>query len=221
MVWRHLLKPRSPEICKSPDNVQTIIDLLRHGETVGGSRFRGSIDDALTEKGWSQMNTAIAQETTNHTQIWDRIISSPLQRCADFAHKLGQQQTLPVSLDTRFQEMHFGDWEGRTATELMATDEDALTQFWNDPVQNTPPGAEPLLVFQQRVLSAWADLLRNYRNERILLVTHGGVMRVLLCHAQQRPIKQLLDIEVKHAALKQLRIAPPDTAANPVQAKKI
>ncbi len=201
--------------------MQTIIDLLRHGETVGGSRFRGSIDDALTEKGWSQMNAAITRETTNHTQIWDRIISSPLQRCADFAHKLGQQQSLPVSLDTRFQEMHFGDWEGRTASELMATDENALTQFWNDPVQNTPPGAEPLLTFNQRVLSAWADLLRNYRNERILLVTHGGVMRVLLCHVQQRPIKQLLDIEVKHAALKQLCIDHLDTTANPIPMKKI
>ncbi|MCF6257818.1 MAG: alpha-ribazole phosphatase family protein [Gammaproteobacteria bacterium] len=201
-----MLKQRFPEICKSPDNTQTIIDLLRHGETVGGSRFRGSIDDALTENGWSQMDAAIAQEMKNHSQTWHRIISSPLQRCADFAHKLGQKHSLPVSLDSRFKEMHFGRWEGRTAAELMSIDEDALTQFWNDPVQNTPPEAEPLLEFAQRVLSAWTDLLRDYQGERILLVTHGGVMRVLLCHVQQRPIKQLLEIEVKHAALKQLRI---------------
>jgi len=206
MAWRHLLKQRFPEICKSLDNTQTIIDLLRHGETVGGSRFRGSIDDALTENGWSQMNAATAQEMKNHSQRWHRIISSPLQRCADFAHKLGQKHSLPVSLDSRFKEMHFGRWEGYTAAELMSTDEDALTQFWNDPVQNTPPEAEPLLKFEQRVLSAWVDLLRDYQGERILLVTHGGVMRVLLCHVQQRPIKQLLEIEVKHAALKQLRI---------------
>ncbi|NOX91727.1 MAG: alpha-ribazole phosphatase family protein [Gammaproteobacteria bacterium] len=206
MVWRHLLKQRFPEICKFLDNTQTIIDLLRHGETVGGSRFRGSIDDALTENGWLQMDAAIAQAMKNHSQTWNRIISSPLQRCADFAHKLGQQHSLPVNLDTRFKEIHFGCWEGRTAAELMSTDEDALTQFWNDPVQNTPPEAEPLLEFEQRVLLAWTDLLRDYRGERILLVTHGGVMRVLLCHVQQRPIKQLLEIEVKHAALKQLRI---------------
>lgn len=206
MTWRHLLKLKFPEICNLPDNMQTIVDLLRHGETVGGSRFRGSIDDALTENGWSQMNAAITQETTNSTQTWNRIISSPLQRCADFAHQLGQQHSLPVSFDTRFKEMHFGRWEGRTAAELMSTDENALTQFWNDPVQNTPPEAEPLLEFEQRVLSAWTDLLRDYRGERILLVTHGGVIRVLLCHVQQRPIKQLLEIEVKHAALKQVRI---------------
>lgn len=183
-----------------------IVDLLRHGETVGGSCFRGSIDDALTENGWSQMDAVIEQKMLNNTRIWDCIISSPLQRCSAFAYKLGQQYSLPVNLDPRFKEMHFGCWEGRTAAELMNTDEDALTQFWNDPVQNTPPEAEPLLEFNQRVLSAWADLLRDYPSERILLVTHGGVIRLLLCHAQQRPIKQLLEIEVKHAALKQLRI---------------
>jgi len=206
MIWRHLLKLRFPEICKSSGNTQTIVDLLRHGETVGGPCFRGSIDDALTENGWSQMDAVIGKEMINGTRIWDRIISSPLQRCSAFAHKFGQQYSLPVHLDTRFKEMHFGCWEGRTAAELMSTDEDALTQFWNDPIQNTPPEAEPLLEFNQRVLSAWADLLRDYQGERILLVTHGGVIRVLLCHAQQRPIKQLLDIDVKHAALKQLRV---------------
>ncbi len=194
-------------MCKSPDNMHTIIDLLRHGETVSGPCFRGSIDDALTEKGWSQMHTAIEQEVTNHSPTWDRIISSPLQRCADFAHKLSQQHSLPISLDARFKELHFGRWEGRTAAELMATDEHALTQFWHDPVQNTPPGAEPLLAFQQRVLAAWTDLLRDYQGERILLISHGGVIRILLCHVQQRPIKQLMDIDVKHAALTQLRIA--------------
>jgi len=183
-----------------------MIDLLRHGETTGGACFRGSIDDALTDEGWAQMDAAIKQRMANHSQTWQRIVSSPLQRCANFAHKLGQQYSLPVSLDTRFKEMHFGLWEGRTAIELMNADENALTQFWNDPLQNTPPEAEPLLVFQQRVLAAWTDLLRDYPGERILLVTHGGVIRVVLCHVRQRPIKQLLNIEVKHAALKQLCI---------------
>jgi len=160
------------------------------------------------------MNAAIKQGMTKHARRWDRIISSPLQRCANFAQTLGQQHSLPVQLDARFKEMHFGRWEGRTASELMATDENALTQFWNDPVKNTPPDAEPLLVFQQRVLSAWADLLRDWQGEHILLITHGGVIRILLCHVQQHPIKQLMDIEVKHAALKQLRIEHSDTAAN-------
>jgi len=189
-------------VVKSVAKICTSIDLLRHGETVGGAVFRGSIDDNLTENGWSQMATAVSQQP----QQWERIISSPLRRCADFAHKLGQQHTLPVSLEPRFKEMHFGDWEGRSAAELMTTDEEALTRFWNDPVQCTPPAAELLLDFERRVLSAWADLLRDYLGEKILLVTHGGVIRVLLCHLQQRPIKQLLEIEVKHAALKQLRI---------------
>lgn len=191
----------------SATKTHTCIDLLRHGETVGGARFRGSIDDALTESGWSQMSASVSQALEEGQIKWDRIISSPLQRCADFAHKLGEQHALPVSLEPRFKEMHFGDWEGRSAVELMATDEQALTQFWNDPLQFTPPAAEPLRDFERRVLSAWDELLRNYQSEKILLVTHGGVIRVLLCHVQQRPIQQLLSIEVKHAAFIPLRIA--------------
>ncbi len=40
-----------------------------------------------------------------------------------------------------------------------------------------------------------------HNEQHILLVTHGGVIRLLLCHLQQRPLSTLLDAEVKHGAL--------------------
>lgn len=183
-------------------SANTAIDLLRHGETVGGVCFRGSTDDPLTEGGWTQMRDAAEKEGP----YWDRIISSPLKRCADFACELGQQHSMPVSLDERFQEMHFGAWEGRSAAELMATDADALTHFWNDPLRYTPPQAEPLADFEARILSAWRDVVSRYVGEKILLVTHGGVIRILLCHVRQRPIECLLEFEVGHASIQRIHI---------------
>ena len=56
-----------------------ILDLLRHGETEQGG-LRGSLDDALTEKGWAQMRDAVAEAGP-----WQVLVSSPLQRCARFA----------------------------------------------------------------------------------------------------------------------------------------
>ncbi|WP_173425610.1 histidine phosphatase family protein, partial [Stutzerimonas stutzeri] len=53
------------------------IDLLRHGETERGGGFRGSLDDALTDRGWQQMREAV-----DGAGPWDALISSPLQRCA-------------------------------------------------------------------------------------------------------------------------------------------
>lgn len=182
------------------DKTSTIVGLLRHGETRGSPRFCGSTDDPLTELGWKQVRAAVK----NDGSAWQRIISSPLSRCADFAWELGDQLGLPVSLDERFQEMHFGAWEGRSAAELMDTDAEALGLFWDDPKSNTPPLAEPLLQFESRVLSAWHNTLARYSGESMLLVTHGGVIRTLLCHLQQQPIERLLQFEVKHAALRRV-----------------
>ena len=180
----------------------TYVDLLRHGETVGGTCFRGSTDDPLTELGWRQLWETIEKNES----CWDRIITSPLIRCADFSKYLGQKLSIPVTHDEQFKEMHFGAWEGCSANDLMTIDADALSQFWNDPVSYTPPQAEPLLDFERRVMSGWQNILSRYSGERILLITHGGVIRLLLCHIHQRPLQRILEVEVGHASMHGIRV---------------
>lgn len=131
---------------------EILIALLRHGETEGGARFRGSTDDPLSLAGWEQMRIAVGKEP------WQRIVASPLKRCAEFADGLAARLGIPLEIDDRLREMHFGGWEGKTAAELMESDGEALTRFWRDPASYTPPGAEPLRDFQVRVLAAWSDL---------------------------------------------------------------
>lgn len=155
------------------------LDLLRHGETELGGGLRGSLDDALTDAGWQQMRAAVAGQGP-----WDRLVSSPLQRCARFAEELGARLALPVSLDPDLQELHFGAWEGQSAAALMATDAEALGRFWADPYAFTPPQGEPVLAFSERVLGAVERLHQRHAGERVLLVSHGGVMRLLLAQAR-------------------------------------
>lgn len=171
------------------------IDLLRHGEVQGGSRFCGHHDVPLTPTGWQQMYSRVAQ------QQWDVIVTSPLVRCADFAQVWGWQQSLAVIYEPRLQEMHFGVWEGKTAAEIMIEDENALSNFWTDPEQYSPPQGESLVCFSQRVLAAWHDVLQRYQDQRVLVVTHGGVIRLLAALTRQWPAKRLLEVEVKHASL--------------------
>ena len=177
------------------------LDLLRHGETELGGGLRGSLDDALTEEGWAQMRAAVVAGGP-----WDRLISSPLQRCARFAAELGEQLNLPVHLDKDLQELHFGAWEGQSAAALMETDAEALGLFWADPYSFTPPQGEPVSDFAERVLGAVARLHQAYAGERVLLISHGGVMRLLLAQARGLPREQLLNVEVAHAALFALSI---------------
>lgn len=177
------------------------VGLLRHGEVEGGNRFRGRTDDPLTATGLAQMHAAIAD-----SENWEHIVSSPLLRCAAFADDFARQYSLPLTFDARLKEMHFGAWEGRTAAELMTTNADALTRFWNDPLHNTPPGGEPLAQFQTRVLDAWNDIIMEYPAQRVLIVTHGGVIRVLLCHVRNQPLARLQTFEVRHGGLYRVQV---------------
>ncbi|MDU8361404.1 alpha-ribazole phosphatase family protein [Pseudomonas syringae group sp. J309-1] len=178
------------------------LDMLRHGETELGGGMRGSLDDALTDTGWAQMRAAVAEAGP-----WDRIVSSPLQRCARFAEELAERLALPLSLEPGLQELHFGDWEGHSAAQLMETDAEGLGLFWNDPYGFTPPNGEPVIEFSTRVLAAVEKLHQAYAGERVLLISHGGVMRLLLANARGLPREQLLQVTVGHGALLAISVA--------------
>ncbi|MCO6058611.1 alpha-ribazole phosphatase family protein [Pseudomonas sp. MOB-449] len=172
------------------------LDLLRHGETERGGGFRGSLDDALTDTGWAQMRAG-----ADRAGPWDVLVSSPLQRCAAFAHELEQRLGLPLQFDTDLRELHFGQWEGRSAAELMEQHAEGLGLFWNDPYSFTPPDGETLLDFEARVVAAADRLHERFAGKRVLLVTHGGVIRVLVARARQLPRAQLMQVEVAHGEL--------------------
>jgi alpha-ribazole phosphatase len=178
-----------------------IIDLLRHGEPEGGRCFRGKRDDPLTDRGWQQLWAAI-----DPPQPWDAIISSHARRCHAFAEKLADRLQLPFQLQPDFSEIDFGDWEGRTASDIMQTEPQSLQRYWQDPVGFTPPGAESLYDFEQRVLRAWQALLSAPPGQHLLLVIHGGSMRLLIAHCLGMPLNSLLRLGLGHAAKCRLRI---------------
>lgn len=177
------------------------LDLLRHGETERGGGFRGSLDDALTASGWAQMRGAVVGQGG-----WQALVSSPLQRCARFAEELAAQHGLALELEADLQELHFGEWEGRSAAELMATAERELGLFWHDPYAFTPPGAEPLRQFEARVLGALARLQQRHAGRHVLLVTHGGVINLLVARARQLPPAQLMHVAAPHGGLFSLQV---------------
>jgi alpha-ribazole phosphatase len=88
----------------------------------------------------------------------------------------------------------------------METSAEALGLFWADPYSFTPPDGEPVADFSTRVLAAIERLHAVYAGERVLLISHGGVMRLLLAQARGLPREQLLNVEVGHGALFSLTV---------------
>ncbi|HET6554622.1 MAG TPA: histidine phosphatase family protein [Dyella sp.] len=178
------------------------IDLLRHGDT-GQRSYRGQLDDALSPLGWTQLRGAIFGRS------WDSIVTSPLRRCAEFAGDLATARRVPLRVDPRLAEYHFGDWQGVPIETLAEQQGDALGRFWADPVAHPPPGGEPFAAFRERLCAAINDVAVAASTQRVLVVTHGGTIRLLRCEAEGRDFGDMANLDVPHASLHAIDWAVP------------
>ena len=176
-----------------------IIDLIRHGSPVGGSMYRGhAIDDPLSELGWQQMYEAIGDYN-----YWDRIITSPMSRCHDFAAKLSEQHAIPLTVVEALKEVGFGSWEGKAVGEI---DVEEYRKFYHDPVNNRPPGSELLGDFINRVVLAWKNILSLYQGKHLLIVAHAGVIRAIIAQVLFCEPIGLYKIAVENGKISRIQI---------------
>ncbi|HEB82464.1 MAG TPA: histidine phosphatase family protein [Gammaproteobacteria bacterium] len=176
----------------------TCIDIIRHGEPVGGRRYRGySVDDPLTDKGWAQMRAAVPENPP-----WEHIITSPLQRCRAFSEELAADLQIGFSIEDNIKEIGFGEWEGRTPDEITADDSEALHRFYLDPVHNRPAGAEALDSFSERVWQAYLEAARQHEGKHILMVAHAGVARAITANILQMSLADVYSrLRIEYGAI--------------------
>lgn len=179
----------------------TTIDLIRHGEPVGGRKYRGQTDDPLSEKGLQQMWDAVGDY-----HDWQHIVTSPLSRCHAFAQLLHEKWQIPLTQDARLKEVIFGEWEGKTPQQLKADNPDILHNFKLDPIGNRPHGAETLELFNKRVSQAWDAILKTYYGQHVLVVCHAGVIRMILSHVLGIPLSNVYRIQVASAAITRIAV---------------
>lgn len=176
---------------------ETVIDLIRHGEPEGGRRYRGhGVDDPLSEKGWQQMWNAVGEY-----RAWTHIMTSPLQRCQQFAHALGERHAIPVTIEQRFREVGFGEWEGLSHDEIKIGRAPEYQAFLQDPVNCRPQDAEPLEDFIQRVNSAYEEMIQGHSGGHVLIVAHAGVIRALIAKTIQAPSAGLYRIKISNGGV--------------------
>lgn len=178
------------------------LDLLRHGEPVGGSRYRGDgVDDPLTAEGLDAMWRAVEGRT------WDALVSSPLQRCRVFAEGFAEKTGLPLAIEPRLREIGLGAWEGLSHAEVRRDQPDAYAAYKRDILTGMPPGSEPVPAFVGRVRAALDDLSVHHAGQRVLVVCHAVVMRTALAIALDAPAQALGRIRVDYASFLRLRHA--------------
>jgi alpha-ribazole phosphatase len=193
------------------DDLVTTVDFLRHGACQGGYIYRGRTDVELSPEGWRQMEQAI--DTSGG---WQRVVTSPLLRCRIFAQHCAKQLRLPLAVIPELQEINFGSWEGQLVQDVRQADPVLLSRYYEDPTAVTPPGGEPTVDAQQRMLRGWRTVLRDFAGEHLLLVCHGGVIRLLLSHLLDMPLRTSPRLYVPYASLSRVRIYHRDGIEFPV-----
>lgn len=174
-----------------------VLHLLRHGAPEIAGRMLGRTDAEPTEQGIQACLGQVAELGI------EAITSSDLRRASCAAAAIGDRLGLTVTIDPRWRELDFGDWDGLPASDIDAA---ALGRFWDDPDAAPPPGGERWSALLDRVGQALGDIAPC----TTLVVAHGGSIRAavaLLCGFEQR---QLWALDLPYAALLSLRIWPGD-----------
>jgi alpha-ribazole phosphatase len=162
---------------------RTRLILVRHGATAWteSGRYQGSTADVpLSSTGWSQAKClATALEPLSVAGV----VCSPLCRAVETAMCIAAPHGLSAAPEPAFRELSFGDWEGLTSSEATARDPE-LHQCWQDsPATARPPGGETLQEVAERAIPALKAVIMRHAGEKVVLVVHSLVIRVLLCHA--------------------------------------
>lgn len=169
------------------DNSLRLI-VVRHGEAVGNleRQFIGSRDDGLTPLGQMQA-AAVAAAFKNH--VVAGLFGSPLSRAYSTAQVLAEVLGLAAIRDARLTEQHFGEWEGHLVAEPQAAVVTKGGNRWTDlDVDTAPPGGESLVDVQGRVLDFLLDVRKEFESGDLILVTHVGPIKALICAALGVPL---------------------------------
>lgn len=167
----------------------TRLILVRHGEVDANRRYAylGRRDDELNARGLDQANALAVALAEIHI---DGVVSSPLKRAATTADAIAEASGLVVDTDRRLIELDFGSWDGRSRTELVGGSEEdrRAVEQWEEDSAKPTPGGESLLELQRRVVE-WADeMARNRVDSTLVMVSHMGPIKTLLCAAQNVPL---------------------------------
>ena len=151
------------------------IYFVRHGESEANAarRFAGRTDSPLTERGREQA-TAVADVLAK--VHFDRIVSSPLSRCRDTALVIARRHQLPVDLEPDLVEVDVGDRTGSPFDEVRGLPE------WSDDGFVAWPRGETLDQVLDRAHRVVARIAAENAGQRVLVVGHGGVTRILMSH---------------------------------------
>jgi len=185
--------------------------MIRHGECEGSGLYIGKGSDvSLTKEGIRQIRSL---SETLYTEISeqkiDHFYSSPMKRAMESTSLLADLLNIDVEPVPGLEEIDFGEWEGKSYSEIQCQSGDLLQQWINNPVKNYPPGGETLLQLVDRVVHSLPDipaLIDCEEQYNIIIVSHRGPIAALLLHFLGLDSDKFWNFKIDRGSLSKLNI---------------
>jgi broad specificity phosphatase PhoE len=158
-------------------NTKSIL-IVRHGATIATKAgvYCGSSDSPLSSEG---VNQALDLAGVVALFAPESCCCSPLLRCTETASLLLGSRDVEISPWSELRELDFGEWEGKTYSDIAASDPEGSARMMRLDPEFSPPGGEPVEKFLDRIGEA-ARRIGDCPFNRLLVVTQGGVARRLM-----------------------------------------
>ena len=173
---------------------------MRHGEPELSVRGRcyGSLDIGLSSEGERQME--VVARMLSH-EPFAVIYTSPRLRCKQSATILSAVHNCPVETVDAFSEIDFGEFEGCSYEDIETRYPDLYREWMEHPTEIQFPGGESLDAMWTRVTEAASALRTRHSGQSIALVTHGGVIRILIAETLAMPREYIFRVAQRYAAV--------------------
>lgn len=182
---------------------------IRHGETLwnASGRYQGSTDVGLSPEGLRQAELVAKQFCDIPL---DGIISSPLKRALNTAKGIARSHSLELKQDARFSELCFGDWEGKTFSEIEHLWPGMIEEMYHHPDTIQFPNGESFKDAQKRAMEGVHALLNGQEDKSYAVVCHGAVLRTILCGLLEIPLIHAWNFCVFNASITCMQCYPGD-----------
>jgi len=185
----------------------TTVFFVRHGEVEGNSgerrTFAGWGDKPLTVRGQRQAEK-IAERLAGEKVA--AVYASDLQRACLTAGAIAGRHGLQAVCDKALREVHYGEWEDRSVSEI----ESQWSELWRrrvaDPVGVAPPGGESYADLWARVQPCFEAILARHTDDNVVIVGHNGSLRVMLCHLMGTSLDYARRIRLSNCGLSRVDI---------------
>ena len=182
------------------DDKPTKIFLVRHGEVANANErcYNGHYNVTLSPEGLRQMMSVADRLKDKPIKA---VYSSDLQRTVKGAKIIAERHSIKPIAIKELRELNYGIWEGKRLEDIRNLYPDDVLDRYNNIENHRIQGGETLLEMKERVLSSINTIIDRHKRDNVVIVSHGGVNRIVLLWSLNMAVKDFYRIQQNYSAL--------------------